>query len=215
MGPFGPIKFKYLPFGNNGTIMIITTTIAVRDTRRNRSYYVDRGYKSYNKQFVVNVKDLPPHSIHLLECKCDVCGKYFKRKYENLHGKEIHRCFICEQRNRAYTRNDAPRRAAVSKYRKSITGELHAMFNPNKEGLKGYTREVRRLTEINYKKYAEKINPHKYRRTLMGIAGGYQLDHIISIKFGYDNHINPNIIADVTNLQVIPWEINRKKSHRG
>jgi len=71
--------------------------------------------------------------------------------------------------------------------------------------------EVRKLTEENYKEYKNIINPNNFNRTLNGVEGGYQLDHIISIKTGFLNNIPPEEIADINNLQIISWKENRKK----
>lgn len=48
-------------------------------------------------------------------------------------------------------------------------------------------------------------------RTMSGVDGGYQLDHIISVKYGFENGILPNVIGDVSNLQMLPWKDNRTK----
>ncbi len=48
-------------------------------------------------------------------------------------------------------------------------------------------------------------------RGLNGVDGAYQLDHIISIKSGYINGINPEIIGSVNNLRFIPWKENLEK----
>lgn len=86
-----------------------------------------------------------------------------------------------------------------------------ATRNPNTSKYKQYQREVFKLTEENYAKNIDVINPNRYPRTLAGVEGGYQLDHIKSIKYGFDNNINPSIIADITNLQMLPWIDNVKK----
>lgn len=55
-------------------------------------------------------------------------------------------------------------------------------------------------------------NSHK--RGMSGISGKYHLDHIISIRFGFDNNIDPEIIGDIKNLRFIPWKQNLKKSSK-
>jgi len=72
-----------------------------------------------------------------------------------------------------------------------------------------YKYEVQYHTYRNYKKNKHKINPDDLplgRKT-------YQLDHIYSRKAGFENKINPTIIAHAENLQVIPANHNRLKSH--
>jgi len=48
-------------------------------------------------------------------------------------------------------------------------------------------------------------------RGLCGVDGAYQLDHIVSIKYGFDNNINPEIIGSIYNLRFVTWEVNRSK----
>lgn len=49
------------------------------------------------------------------------------------------------------------------------------------------------------------------KRGRSGNTGAYQLDHIISIKNGFDNKIEPCVIGNIVNLQMLTWEDNRKK----
>jgi len=49
------------------------------------------------------------------------------------------------------------------------------------------------------------------KRGKSGIDGAYQIDHIISIKEGFDKGIEPEIIGNIDNLQMLPWLENRKK----
>jgi hypothetical protein len=49
-------------------------------------------------------------------------------------------------------------------------------------------------------------------RGLAGTKNGYQLDHIITIKNGFENNINPHIIGNIKNLQFISWEENLHKN---
>ena len=49
------------------------------------------------------------------------------------------------------------------------------------------------------------------KRGLAGVDGCYQLDHKVSIKFGFDNNVNPEIIGHINNLEFIPWKDNLSK----
>lgn len=49
------------------------------------------------------------------------------------------------------------------------------------------------------------------KRGKAGVKGAYQLDHIIEISEGFIKEINPKIIGDISNLQMITWEENNKK----
>ena len=68
-----------------------------------------------------------------------------------------------------------------------------------------YYREVRNHTEYNWRYHKNKI-PNGNSRNIIN-----HLDHIYSIKNGYDNNIPPEIIGHWTNLQVIENKRNNKK----
>ena len=70
---------------------------------------------------------------------------------------------------------------------------------------------MRNLTESTYAKYKEIINPNNHLRTLCGEKDGYQLDHIVSVRECFDSKVSIEECADITNLQMIPWERNLQK----
>ena len=73
---------------------------------------------------------------------------------------------------------------------------------------KKYHRDVMNIT----KKQDISNLPNLNLRGLAGVTGAYHLDHIISIKEGFDKNISAEIIGHITNLQFITWEDNIKKS---
>lgn len=76
---------------------------------------------------------------------------------------------------------------------------------------KRYANKVHRLSQRIYEEYEHIINPDSYERTLCGVEGGYQLDHIIPVRYGFDNNIPPEELARVDNLRMIPWKQNLLK----
>lgn len=79
---------------------------------------------------------------------------------------------------------------------------------------KEYRYLVDKLSEINYVKHYDIINPEHKPRTKCGVEGGYQLDHIYPVYEGFVNNISPEEVAKVENLRVIPWEENQRKKHK-
>lgn len=71
-----------------------------------------------------------------------------------------------------------------------------------------YSALVRKLSE---KEPLHLLENYDKPRGICGTPGAYQLDHIIPIKYGYDNSIDPKVIASINNLRFIPWEENREK----
>jgi len=74
-----------------------------------------------------------------------------------------------------------------------------------------YCRKVRHLTEMEYDKYINIINPHKHKRTLCGVDGGYQLDHIRGVSECFKSGVSVEECSSKDNLQMIPWKENLNK----
>lgn len=75
-----------------------------------------------------------------------------------------------------------------------------------------YQRACRKKSEEVYKANKALINPKNLKRGRNGTKGTVQLDHIISIEFGYLYNIPVEVISDVSNLQIISWEENSSKN---
>jgi len=91
--------------------------------------------------------------------------------------------------------------------------ETYSAYMSDLESKKKYFRTVRALTRkqdittlLNYDKLLE-------NRGLNGVSGAHQLDHIISVSEGYRQNIPPEQIANIDNLQIIPWKDNLLKSN--
>ena len=67
-----------------------------------------------------------------------------------------------------------------------------------------YRERVQRLTEDNTNDV-----PNIHKRGFVS----YHLDHKISIKYGFDNGIPEENIAHASNLEVLPWKDNIRKSN--
>jgi hypothetical protein len=83
-----------------------------------------------------------------------------------------------------------------------------------KEGTAEYKRYCNRVHKLSQKIYEENIsilNPHGHVRTLCGVDGGYQLDHIVPLRYGFDNGITPEEISSLNNLRLLPWKQNLTK----
>ena len=74
-----------------------------------------------------------------------------------------------------------------------------------------YRKQVKKLTEKTYKKYKDSINPNNFKRVTNGNIG-YQLDHRYSVFNGFLNNVDPKIISNRHNLQMLEWSENRRKS---
>ena len=77
-----------------------------------------------------------------------------------------------------------------------------------------YHSEVTSLTRIAYNQYIDQINPNRHPRGKAGTPGAYQLDHIVSVRYCFDNLIPAELCGHVNNLQMLPWRENTVKSDK-
>jgi hypothetical protein len=71
-----------------------------------------------------------------------------------------------------------------------------------------YKFQCRRQTAINYKKFKDIINPDNLP---LGVCD-YQIDHIYSIRHGFENGVDPAVIASLPNLRLL-WHTDNKSKH--
>jgi len=76
---------------------------------------------------------------------------------------------------------------------------------------KRYCNRVHKLSKKIYEQFKHEINPNDYPRGLAGEYGVYHLDHIVSIRYGFDNNLLPEKVARKENLQMLPWKENISK----
>jgi len=70
-----------------------------------------------------------------------------------------------------------------------------------------YRNVVDFISNKNYRKYFKYINPLKLKRSFEG----YNLDHIVSVKDGFDNNISPDILSSPVNLRMLSFSENQVK----
>jgi hypothetical protein len=71
-----------------------------------------------------------------------------------------------------------------------------------------YKFRVKYLTAKAYKKFKSIINPDDLP---IGLCE-YQVDHIYSIRHGFENNVDPAIIANIANLRLL-WHTENKSKH--
>jgi len=79
--------------------MILSKTISIKPSNKNRNHYINKGYDASNT-INVKIEDLPTYSHFKIKVKCDVCGKekdllYFKYM-KNTKSNTIH--YACSQK---------------------------------------------------------------------------------------------------------------------
>lgn len=90
------------------------------------------------------------------------------------------------------------------------TGYTFQEYQQKLPEIRKYYQKVRTIT--NQQPLNELINYDK--RGPSGISGAYHLDHKYSIAEGFKNNIDPEIIGNIINLEMISWEENLFKNQK-
>ena len=105
---------------------------------------------------------------------------------------------------------------SISCAEKSIDHYWCRGHRPSKETTseyKAYARRVHGLSQKVYDDNIDIINPYRYPRTLCGVEGGWQLDHIKPIKECYSEGLSIEDASSISNLRMLPWKENLMRNY--
>lgn len=191
--------------------MIITQSVELKiRSAKSLTHWKNNGFPflSLGETITVNIDQLSPHIRTYVTYECDSCKIHKTVKWKNVSTKAYHICHNCSQMKKVSHMNKTRPKGYHPK------GKNHWNWNTDREVCRlfyNYSKLVRKITEETYSKYKDRINPNNHPRTKCGITNGYQLDHRISVKKGFDIGLNPKIVGSVSNLQMLPWKENRTK----
>lgn len=83
--------------------------------------------------------------------------------------------------------------------------------DPIYSDFKKYRNRVAVRTKKIYEEFKEEINPTNLPIGKCGIDGAYQIDHIISVREGFEKGLSVESISSKENLQMLPWLENIQK----
>ena len=195
--------------------MILSTTVSVCMQSKVINHYKNLGYTptSFREKTTVRVADLPKGSGCRVDVLCDFCPKVFQRAFNKTTHKQLQLCKSCTFRETSTRASETPtpKLKEYRDYLRNRIGEKNPEWNPKKPEFLSYSRKVRYLSDLNYQQNINILNPFRYPRTRCGVEGGYQLDHIMSVKSAFVSGIPPEECAKLENLQMLPWQDNRAK----
>ena len=147
--------------------------------------------KNYDGRIYLDYKNNPHKKIKVKNINC---GHVFYCSPANLLLAETE-CSVCGPQKRAKPLIEWSKRRS-EEWRKTAPE------------WKKYKSIVYELTRQTYKKYKNIINPNNLPRGKAGVEGAYHLDHIVPIRFCFENNIPPEVCASVENLQMMEWKDN-------
>lgn len=96
-------------------------------------------------------------------------------------------------------------------HRKQESLAIISRDDPVYSNFRKYRNRVSVRTRKTYQKFKEEINPTNLLLGKCGIEGAHQIDHIISVREGFDKGISIEEISARENLQILSWLDNVKK----
>jgi hypothetical protein len=96
----------------------------------------------------------------------------------------------------------------IEKMRETNERNKRWLSSKDKDPFVLYRDEVRKLSNENFLKNFYSLENSHLR------GKGFDLDHVVSIREGYDKEIPAEIIASVPNLRIIPSSENKRKSRK-
>lgn len=195
--------------------MIVSKRVYIKIAPNTVKYWRDLGYsfttpnirKGFAPTIEVSIDHLKKNSQVKVECWCEGCEKFFTNRFCRYKPY----CNTCLSRINMLGNSYGKLTTGIK--RPKYSGDKSPRWNPDTPAYKKYASKVYYLSEKVYQDNIFMINPDNHTRTLCGIENGYQLDHKISIKYGFYNNISPEELSDISNLQILPWKENRNKWH--
>jgi hypothetical protein len=95
--------------------------------------------------------------------------------------------------------------------KKAESLEILERNDPIYSDFKKYRNRVAVRTRKTYKLHESIINPNNLKLGKCGVDGAHQIDHIITVRQGFEQGHSVEMIASLENLRVIPWLENIQK----
>lgn len=147
---------------------------------------------------------------------CPDCDKtlYYAEKYNlELAIKKETVCDSCANYKYEKTWNDVMSESARKQMRATKAGyDSWEQYKQNYPMKKAYINKVHKLTRKQPLHLLENYDKLQENTGVMGTKGAYQIDHIKSIDKCWKDGTPPEECSDLSNLQIITWEQNIRKS---
>lgn len=122
------------------------------------------------------------------------CGHTFTSASKNLLTRNV-TCPVCAQQLKTKNINDSSKQRS----------DHWALSAPE---WKQYRSNVTKLTKLSYKQHKDTINPNNLPTGRAGTMGAYHLDHIVPVRYCFDNNIPIHVCSHWSNLQMLNWKSN-------
>lgn len=123
-----------------------------------------------------------------------LCGHIFSSRSKNLLNRGV-RCPVCAKQLKTANLNKSSK-GRSEEWKK--TADIWQL----------YKSKVTRLSKISYKNNKDKINPNNLSFGRAGKEGAHHLDHIVPVRYCFENYIPEELCSHPDNLQILGWREN-------
>jgi hypothetical protein len=141
---------------------------------------------------------IEPGQLHLTTIKVKFKNTKCGHEFETHPGNVLHKgidCSVCGKEERTKNINDWSKQNSEEWSKTATEWQL-------------YKSKAASLSRKNYTMHKEQINPNNLPRGKAGQVGAYHLDHIVPVRYCFENNIPEEICAHPDNLQMLGWREN-------
>lgn len=152
-----------------------------------------RGFEiisNWDGRRVNDVKNIPTK----VTVRNKTCGHTFTSEAKNLLARGVE-CPTCATQYRTNVLN-----ARVER--------VHTKWAQTATDWQLYKSKVTKLTRKSYKIHKKEINPNDLPRGRAGTPGAYHVDHVVPIRYCFENNIPVELCSHSSNLQMLGWNDN-------
>lgn len=187
------ISQTFAKYGTNGC-PVCTENRRYGQARNNTISRIEkRGYTILSKDYNGHQS-----SIKKIKVRRHSCGHEFESSPNSMIFAEVE-CPVCIQ---GMMRSASIRESNL---------QAHLRYIESAPEWERYRNDVSAATRKQYILNESTINPNNHPRGVAGQEDAYQLDHIVSVRFCFDNDISVDMCSDARNLQMLSWYDNRLK----
>ena len=136
---------------------------------------------------------------------CPVCGADVYHTPKNINENRTKCCSrVCLMNSPEYKK----KLSAVDRSYLQTDEYKERLKKPTTKLYKRYRNEVTKKSEKTYVMFIDILNPDRHPRTLAGVNGGWQLDHIKPVRECYECGLTPEEASSIDNLRMLPWREN-------
>lgn len=209
----GQIKYQELNKRKSGSLETFIERHGVEEGTRKYNEFCEKNKGNFSLERMISLygdeDGRTRHSELMYKLKHKNTIYYYIDKFGLHDGQQ--RYFARNYKNSESTKLNSIRKFGTPAYivyraKKELSGDWMPISNMT--DFEKYRMRVNRITKNQNFNLLKNFEKRGHQRD----KGTYAIDHIISVKYGFLNNVPPEVIGDLSNLQMLPHSINASKN---